>query len=676
MARFIALLAALVVAAPLAEAQDPPIRWGRISDAEKALDAWPDDPDAAAVVLGDVGFGEIDIPRSGADIVYRLRRHRRVKMLSEEGYGLGEFSLYYPASARVRGVKGQTFVPGAGGDWERVELSGRDVFDERVDDDTRQIRFSMPGLAPGAIVEFEYTYETDNITVPPTWYFQSEEPTLVSELRLTTPEFFDYVSLSQGPHVAAHAPANASNLDYEATAYRWTAEDVPALRDEPYTTTEADYVERVAFQLRRFNPPGGFPQNILSSWETVAEELRDNEYFGGRSRRNRRVDELAASVVGTVGEKALALYDLVRTEFVWNGESGGIYADRDLDAVVETRTGSAAELTHLLLDLYQEAGVPATPVILSGRSNGRAIPQYPILRQFDTILVLVQVPGEDPQLVSPTSPHRPYGEVPVDALNSDAWLVDYQAPQWITFLAPANTATTTLVRGALGADGAFAGDLQLRLAGYDATDARERLAEAASSAASGEAVSEAADAEDDVEIVTVSVSGEVGEPLSVEARFSAPGAEVVGDEMYLVPFVAMQLDENPFQRETRAFPVDYAYPSTRTYVADIDLPEGWEAIDLPDPVQLVLPSRRLSYQRVVGARPGGVQLRAVLTIRGAQIEPDEYQALRELYDEVVAIESEALVIARTGTPSPAEAPATTDDPSGEGSDEDPDGDSR
>ena len=80
----LAFLVALVALTPLvAEAQDPPIRWGRLSDTEKTIDSWPDDPDASAIVLGDVGFSEVRID-GGRGVTFRLRHHKRVKVLDAE----------------------------------------------------------------------------------------------------------------------------------------------------------------------------------------------------------------------------------------------------------------------------------------------------------------------------------------------------------------------------------------------------------------------------------------------------------------------------------------------------------------------------------------------------------------------------------------------------------------
>ncbi|MDT7856115.1 DUF3857 domain-containing protein [Rubrivirga sp. S365] len=656
MRRLLPLVVLLLPA--LAAAQDLPIRWGDVTDAERALDAAPDDPDAAAVVLGDVGVAELEYDRYRNDFRYTVRRHRRVKVLRESGYELGEFAYRYHRDNKVRSVKGQTFVPEPDGSMRRVELEGGAVLDGDVGEDLREVRFSMPALTPGAIFEFSYVYESDNIFSPPPWVFQSGEPTLVSEYRFEVPEFFDYMAYTQGGQVEVQPTQGDYRRDWRTTTLRWTAHDVPALREEPFTTTEADYEQKVLLQLRRINPRNQPTRTVLGTWEKVANELDGHNEFGRRLRPGRRVRALAADASGTPGEVARALYDLVRTQYVWN-ERGGVFAERNLEDVVEAKGGTAAELNLLLASLLREAGVAATPVLLSTRGNGRALDVYPLVNQFDWVVVLAEVEGEPPQLLDATDPNRPYGLLPVQALSGAGWLADRDRPEWIDFGAPGGTSTSITVQAEVAPEGGAAGSVRLRLDGYAALDARTRLDEEAAgapAAAATQAAEAAAEAPDEVEMEVVSVegAGDPYAPLQMDATFAAPDAgEVVLDEIYLTPALLMRLDENPFERPTRAFPVDFAYPSTRTYVADLALPEGYAVEEVPDLLALTIPSRAVTYRRAVVAQPGRLVVRAVLTVAQAQVSPEEYPALRRLYDEIVAAEGEAVVLTRTAAPPPA-----------------------
>ena len=664
-ARLLAGLAFLLPA--LASAQDLPIKWGTVTDAERALAAVDGDPDAAAVVLGDVGLAEVEYRRGADDFRLTLHRHRRVKVLRESGYELGEFSFRYPESAKVRNVKGQTFVAEPGGAVRRVELEKRSVVDGPVGEGMREVRFSMPALAPGAIFEFEYVYESEGLFAPPVWYFQSEEPTLASEFRFTVPEFFDYMALTQGTLVRAQPPTGGYQEEWRTSTFRWTARDVPALREEPFTTTEEDYAQKLTMQLRQISPPGGFTRTVLGSWPEAARTLAGHEAFGRRLKAGRRVRALAEGTAGTAAERARAVYDAVRTGYVWNG-TRGVFADRNLEDVAEARGGTAAEVNLLLASALRAAGVPATPVLLSTRSNGRAVDLYPIVSQFDWVAVLAEPDGADPVLLDATDPNRPYGVLPVEALTGAGWLADADRPHWFEFDPPASTLTSTVVQATVEPGGAVAGTVRMKLDGYAALEARTKIddeAAGAPAAAASEAAEAAAEAPDGVEMAVVSVEGE-GDPyapLVMNATFTAASAaEVVGDEIYLTPFLVTQLDENPFERPTRTFPVDFAYPSSRTYVADIALPAGYDVEAAPPPLALTIPSRAVSYTRAVMAHPGRLVVRAVLTVAQAQVEPEEYAALRALYDEVVAAETEAIVLTRSAeaspaAPPPAEAPA-------------------
>ena len=654
------LAGAPVLLAPSASAQELPLKWGRLSDAEVAIDSVAGDPDAAAIILADTAYDQLSPQRRGVRL--ERRRHRRVKVLTEAGYDQGEFSLRHAGDDRVRDVRAQTFVPRPDGTMDRVELDRKSIFREEVRDGVEEVRFTMPALAPGAIFEVEYVYETDNFVTLPPWYFQADEPTLVSEYRVSVPDFLEYVTIRQGP-IEDHPIERGNRMEGQTSEVRWTARGLPALRDEPYTTTEEDYTTRIELQLSRIVPRGGIPENVLTSWAEVAETLESHDSFGRRLRSSKLRRAQVEGVTGTRDERARQVYDMVRGGYVANGR-GGIFAERDLNDVVETRSGTAPELALLLASLLREADVPAELALISTRPNGRPTELYPLVNQFDWVVVQATMEDGSRVLLDPTDRHRPYGVLPVHALNGRAWLASEAAPVWFDVPATPGTSTTSFVEATLAPQGQLAGRLQLRLEGYDAERARDEMLAAqadapARAAAEAEAISEAADADDGVEMLSVEVENldDVAAPLSLTATFLAAAGEPIGDELYLTPFVVMQLDENPFERPTRSFPVDFAFPFTRTYVASITLPEGYEPDELPAPLRLTTPSRSVSYSRVVGSEPGRLLVRAVLSVAQSQVSAAEYPALRQLYEEVVAAEAEAVVLVRTGAPGPPPAPA-------------------
>ena len=667
--RLPAFLSVLLALSASVAAQDAP-RYGRLSDADKALTAVASDPDAGAVVLWDGGRSEIDLTLNN-DPILVTRRHRRVKVLKESGYALGELSFYLGDDSQLVSIKGQTFTPRGDGDYRRVRLDRDAVRKERVRDGLTEVRFSMPALAPGAVFEFEYEIMSESLFGPPVWRFQSAEPTLASHFVFKAPEVFRYVAVAQGDHIRAEPLVAREDDMWREIVYEWRATDVPALREEPYTTTEADYENRVEIQLGEIRPPTGLPQQILATWDGLAAELDGHEMFGRRLGRARAVRDLAAGLSGSAEERARAAYDLVRTGFVWTGEPGFL-ADRNLDDVTETRSGSSGELGLLLLDLLRRADVPARPVLISTRSNGRVVHEYPVVSRFDRLLVLAQPEGGRTVLLDATDPNRPYGLLPVEALSGEGWIPEPGAAQWISFPPPADSEVRAAIQGTLAPDGTLDGEMRLRLDGYPAlalrTAVRADGAEAASAAAAdGDALA--------LSDVTVDGLDDVEANVSVRAALRVAAAEAVGDELYLTPVQALRLDENPFQRATRAYPVDFAFPSSRSYIALINVPEGYAPEALPADVQLTLPGGAVTYRRLAAFQSGTLQVRTTLTVAAASVPTEAYPALRTLYDEIVAAESEAIVLVRSADGNADAAPPASPDapPAGDADGEAADG---
>ena len=649
-----ALVAALLAGSAHAQTD---ARWGRLSDADRAITAVASDPDASAVVLWDAGSGVVDFLLQGRARL-TTKRHRRVKVFSEAGYALGEFRLHLADHERLGRVRGQTFVPQPDGSYRRVALARDAIVRSEVAEGVEEVRFSMPGLEPGAIFEVEYRITTDQLFSPPPWRFQSSEPTLVSRYRFQAPGAFQYVAVQQGPDVESEARRTGDIRIDEEQRYEWVARDVPALRPEPYTTAEADHVQKLELQLRQIRRPGEPPQDVIHTWEEVAEQLAGHADFGRRLARGRRAAQALAAQTADAPqpERARRLYDVVREGFVWTGE-GGVFADRSLEDVAESRSGSTGELNLLLLAMLREAGIAADPVLLSTRSNGRVLSQYPLMSRFDHLVVLAQPETGPPALLDATDPNRPFGLLPVEALSGEAWVATPGATQWITFQAHRSSASSAFLEGDLSPDGTLRGGVSLRLGGYPALDFRARRdAESESEAALGAADPGAGTA---FELHDVRVTGgdDPYAPVVVRAECTARAAERIGDELYLTPFVMLRQEANPFLSAERTFPVDFAYPEVRSVQAVIRVPDGYGPEAVPEPVQVSLPSGAVGYTRLAtfDAEAATLRVQATLSRAASSVGPEEYAALRALYDDVVAAESEVVVLVPTGAQPPAGA---------------------
>jgi len=636
-----------VCCAAAAVAQPTAHRWGNVPPEHLAMREFPADPDAQAVILQDVA--DILVERDGT---VEYLRHRRVKVLGEGAYSLATVSLVYDTSDRsqsVDRVRGQTFVPQPDGSVRRVALDRSGIFTENLQGGRRRITFTLPALEPGAVFEYSYRYENASPLLIPRWDFQESEPVLYSEYRVEHPRTFAYTFLTpNAPFFTVNTQERGSRAGGETTIRRWVLVDVPALREEPYMTTLDDHLIRLEGQLSEHFHPRLGPVKVLGSWEELATTLRDHPDLGRALRvprgLRRQAETLTAGVDGDEA-RARALYDFVRTSVSWDGRRR-VFTESPLARVLEAGRGTAAEANLLLVALLREAGLTAEPVLLSTRDNGAVIEGFPLVSQFNLTAAAVRLGGRW-TLLDATDPVRPFGMLPAEALNHRAWVVG-ERPEWVG-VPPGQSAHRIHLTGEVSPEGTLVGTIRSERSGYSGAAARRAVREHGASGYLTDALLDGvaglgvADArvehEDDLEEALVATASvRLDGYLQTAAGLSM---------MHVKPL--LREDENPFRRETRTFPVDFAYPRTVEFTAEVRLPEGYTVDESPGRSFFVLPNSGGVYERSLDVRDGVMHVAVRRTLLRSRMDPPAYPALREFFERVASAERDVLVLRPTAS---------------------------
>jgi hypothetical protein len=117
-----------------------------------------------------------------------------------------------------------------------------------------------------------------------------------------------------------------------------------------------------------------------------------------------------------------------------------------------------------------------------------------------------------------------------------------------------------------------------------------------------------------------------------------------GGVIYLDPFIANKLAENPFKLEKREYPVDFGSPQEDTYMLSLELPESYEVEELPKTLAVGLPGNAGRYVYSVSRMGNKVSITSTLLITKTLFTPEEYGNLREFYNQVVAKQAEQIVL--------------------------------
>ena len=192
------LLALVMVLAQTVCAQtiEPNMKWGKPTDQELTMTEYPDDKDADAVVLFnklDVYYGFID----GSFKVYYVHK-TRAKVLKPEGKHVADRSIVIQDNASngatkevVTGLKAVAYNI-EDGKVVKTKMERTMVNEERLDKYQKQIKFSVPQVKVGTVIEYEYHIESDYFYNLRDWYAQSSIPVLYTSYELAIPEWFEF----------------------------------------------------------------------------------------------------------------------------------------------------------------------------------------------------------------------------------------------------------------------------------------------------------------------------------------------------------------------------------------------------------------------------------------------------------------------------------------------------
>jgi hypothetical protein len=650
------------------------MKFGKVEMADLDMQSYAKDTSAEAVVLGDYGQSYFRYGQDGFEIVHE--RHVRIKILKKSGYdyATAKIPFYRPGGSReekVINLQGYTYNK-EGGKIVKEKLTKEAVFEEKKTANWYLKNFTLPNVKEGSVVEYSYTINSDFLFNLREWEFQNTIPVAWSEYRVTIPEYFKYRLLSSGYepfHIYEHGrkaisfsirvegytqrtssygssgrvASSYEQVDAQAVTYRWATKDVPALRSEPYITTMQDYISKIEFELSSIKYPNQLEKPYTSDWAAVNELLLKDDNFGLQLNRTGFAKEVVAAAkekAGTPAEQIAIIYEYVRKSMKWNGSSS-IYAQSTKKAY-ENHTGNAAEINLMLVAMLQEAGLNANPLILSTREHGRVLESYTLLSKFNYVIAHVNLDGKD-VLLDATEPLLGPNVLPTRCLNGQGRLISKQEGRWVQLQSPERMSLMTSMRMQLDKEGQLKGDVDMSSSGYGAlqvrkvilTDGQEKYAENLRKTKSSWQIGK-------LDIKNVD---KLNEAVGVSCQVAiAEGASMAGNMIYLKPLLTEAETENPFKNDTRKFPVDFATPIERTFVASYTIPEGYVVEEIPKGIIIDLPEGGGRFSFMTAKNGNTIQITSRISIRKSLYLPDEYHHLKEFYHQIVSKHAEQIVL--------------------------------
>ncbi len=623
MRKTLLFLAAILFAVSL-QAQRPPMKPGKVDRADVQMKYYPSDSTVDAAILCEYGKFNIDL--------VRFIHMQRIKIFTKEGLN----NLIFTVPIELKSdFKGFVFNE-VDGKVVKEKISRDHIFIERSEG-TSRVRIAPPNVREGSVVDVSFNYDG----FPSVWHFQHKIPVRYSELRIPKHEYFSFKFQQIG-----FEPIKTVSIG------NYIARDMAAFRPEPYINSEDNYMTGVLIDLQTVNlvtSRGSYFRDYCSNWNAVNKYYRELDGFYTAMQKP---SWYISDALDTIDKKNLATTELVsralrvlHREVSWN-EVSDMYPDSNLKEVWEKGTGTSADMNFIFMNMLNKLDVEFKPFIMSSRSRGRINPYLPTSNKFNYTIVAVQLP-EETLLVDASDKYSPVGILPSRCINGGGLEIGDVKGRWVNY-EPAETRdqvnSCTMV---LDSTGSFTGQVLISHGGYGSISFRRKYDQYSDQDAYIEQLEKKYEGmfinkyENNA---SNNEFGEVQEKMIVEMEGVA---SVMGDMITFNPVLIERWKQNPFKLEKREYPVDFTTAFNEMMVFNIAIPEGYEIVQLPEPIAVATQDKSAVFQYVSNQVGQNLQLMVKFSVNKPVFYENEYGELKEMFNIVVEKEQENVILKKT-----------------------------
>ncbi|MGD9557285.1 MAG: DUF3857 domain-containing protein [Mangrovibacterium sp.] len=646
-------------------------KFGKIETTDLEATVCPIDSNAHAWYVFDKGETTFRYDMTGSKgFQLYFDRHLRIKILDKEGLSRGDFSfaLYHNGSAKeeVTDLKAFTYNL-ENGKIERTKLEKSDILKEETSENIETVKFAMPNVKEGSVVEISYTIKSDFLFNLQEWYFQRTIPTLFSQYDVSIPEYFNYNQAQHGYYPVrtttstrnqsitfTHKQRSGGNVtttqnytskvDYRENCIEYVAENVPAFPDEKFLKTEANYLSRVKFELQSTRFPNEPFRTYTTTWEEVDNKMKESEYFGRELNKSGHLsDEVNTLKAGALkGEELIrSAMDVIRRKVSWDGKNNK-FLSSTLAKAYKTGKGNAADVNLNLVVLLRELGFQSYPVILSTQKNGIIHPVHPSISAFNYVIAMVLHDGKT-FLMDATDPFTIPNLLPVRCLNDKGRIIGDPTEKWINLMNYKTYMAQASYEMELDSSLSLIGKVNKKLSEYGAYQYRSSVKNSDDAQKAAKKMEEKVGWE--IDELTLEGLDSLTRDFGISYHLTkTDGTSSSGGMVYFAPDIDPFFSENPFKLEKREFPVEFDYPLRILQVYSYTIPSNYEIAELPKPMACKLPDGNAGFFFQTSSNGNVINVSSTIFIRSSLFLPDQYENLKKFFQTIVDKRNEFILL--------------------------------
>lgn len=604
---------------------------GDYTQAEWDMKVCSFDTEAAAVYLDYEAVTDYDAE-------YRMitTYHIRLKILKDKAISAGDVIIpFYHKDdfESISNIEGVSISPDPAGNPQLNLIDKKSIFTQQENELYSTIRLAFPAVKAGTIIDYKFVSTKKNYGGLENWVFQHEYPVVRSNyyVVILTNFEFSYSVMKQ-----AQYKVDVKNYP-DKGAISFEMRNLPGFLDEAYMDARKDYLHQVNFQLSRDRNG----KKYMQDWDHVALEFWADRDFGKQVNEN--IPDARSFITGLEKDRSqisrmVSIYYHLKKNFSWNGIESR-YSMQGVKKTWEKRSGSSGDLNLLLINLLQQSGIEAEPLLVSRRSHGKVYKEIPFADQFSTVFALVIIDGKKYILDGSNASGDPL-LLPLSVLNTTGLIVRKKTG----LLLDIKPETSYSVLTSIGLK--YSGD-QFEGEGYQACTGYAKYIRLRDWKASPEEYRKNfTDGMDEISLDDFDVTNVEADTLALEHRFKfkLPAAQT-GDYLFVPLNLFSGMDKaNPFIGTNRFSDINFGFSQRYLINIIIDIPVGYSVEALPAPTRMTDPGKSFVLYReaVSQTNTGKVMVRFELLINRSSFFSHEYNMIKEMYKRIYSLLDEKI----------------------------------
>lgn len=591
--------------------------------------------------------------------------HYIIKIYDEEGESYADFDIPLYESRnieeKVSSIKAVAYNVENGKTVE-TKLSKKDIFREETSENWKSVKFAVPNVKKGTVIEVKYSLSSPYIRTIPKWYFQNYIPTDESIYRLKVPQYFTLTPVPTGTVALKMDKENKNGSKHGEVEFIIAGHNIPAIKEDKYVLNENDYRSGIKYEIMSTQFPNSTIEYYSKDWDEIAKNMMEADHYGDQLKKNFKELKpiIAEAQAMERAEKIKFLYDHVRTNYAWN-ERYGVGSYDGLKDVIKSKEGSVGDLNLLLLNLLQKSGVPCHGMAMASRGSGLLNTRFPSSSSLNYLVVHIPQ-GTEYILLDASSKWSPMGELPVRALNVNGILIDKMGARIVDLDYKNNFKIQTVSNYTIDLENSkILGTSQRRRSDYAATSYRIDLEEKKNEDHQESEDEDEDNQEEDIESYDIENTYEVTEAKNIENIYEPislkyneelnTNMKTVGDKLFIDATLDFGIKKNPFEEDTREFPIFYNSKIYSESVASIVVPEGYYVEDKPEDLRLSLPNKKGSFHYTTTLKGDKLGIHYKFKINETMILPSDYLALKAMYDILIETNGKKIILSKGEGPA-------------------------